>query len=188
LSVVTGAFGCVRPMAASVVARLSQPGGLDSVTFVFVSDLYLLIEKPSGFASISGCLWRTIMTIDAVRKSVDEGNRNFGSAVARRDYASLAALYTENAKVLPPDGPIVSGRSAIEEFWRSAANALGLTEATLKTIDLEVGGDTAHEVGEASLKLGGGQTVAVKYLVVWMRGGDGHWRLHRDIWNNLPAG
>jgi ketosteroid isomerase-like protein len=127
------------------------------------------------------------MNIDAVRKSVDEGNRNFGSAVARKDYAGLAALYTESAKVLPPDGPIVSGRPAIEEFWRSAANALGLLEAALKTVDLEVSDDTACEVGEAKLTLAAGQTVAVKYLVVWMRGGDGHWRLHRDIWNNMPA-
>jgi ketosteroid isomerase-like protein len=129
------------------------------------------------------------MNTDAVRKSVEDGNRSFGSAVARKDYAGLAALYTESAKVLPPDGPIVSGRPAVEEFWRSAANALGLTEATLKTVDLEVSGDVACEVGEANLKVGGGaQMVTVKYLVVWMKGSDGHWRLHRDIWNNMPVG
>jgi uncharacterized protein (TIGR02246 family) len=126
------------------------------------------------------------MSIEAVRKAVDEGNRNFGSAVARKDYARLAALYTETAKVLPPDGAIVTGRSAIEEFWRSAASALGLTDATLRTVDLEVSGDVACEVGEALLNLAGGQTAMVKYLVVWMRGSDGHWRLHRDIWNNMP--
>ena len=90
------------------------------------------------------------MNVEAVRKSVDEGNRNFGGAVGRRDYAGLAALYTENAKVLPPDGQVVTGRSAIEDFWRSAASALGLTGVILKTIDLEVAGDTAHEIGEAT--------------------------------------
>jgi uncharacterized protein (TIGR02246 family) len=126
------------------------------------------------------------MSIEAVRKSVDEGNRNFGSAVARKDYARLAALYTETAKVLPPDGAIVTGRPAIEEFWRSAASALGLTDATLRTVDLEVSGDVACEVGEALLNLAGGQTAMVKYLVAWKRGSDGQWRLHRDIWNNMP--
>jgi ketosteroid isomerase-like protein len=126
------------------------------------------------------------MNVQAVRESINEGNRNFGSAVARKDYAAMAALYTENAMVLPPDGDIVTGRPAIEEFWHSAANALGLTDAVLRTRDLEVAGDSAYEVGEANLKLGGGQ-VMVKYLVVWARGGDGNWRLHRDIWNTLPA-
>lgn len=126
------------------------------------------------------------MNVEAVRESINEGNRKFGSAVARKDYAAMAALYTENAMVLPPDGPIVTGKPAIEEFWRSAAQALGLTEAVLRTRDLEVAGDTACEVGEASLKLGGGQ-IMVKYLVVWMKGGDGKWRVHRDIWNTMPA-
>ena len=107
--------------------------------------------------------------------------------MARKDFAGLAALYTENAKVLPPDGPVVSGRGAIEEFWRAAAAALGLTDATLKTVDLEVSGDVACEVGEALLHLSGGQTALVKYLVVWMKGSDGKWRLHRDIWNNTPG-
>jgi uncharacterized protein (TIGR02246 family) len=126
------------------------------------------------------------MNTDAVRQAVDEGNRKFGAAAARKDHAGMAALYTANAKVLPPDAPIVSGKKAIEEFWRLAATALGLTDVTLKTVDLEVTGDTAYEVGEADLKLGSGQA-KVKYLVVWLRGDDGQWRLHRDIWNNMPA-
>jgi len=126
------------------------------------------------------------MDTAAVRRFVDEGNGKFGVAAARKDYASMAALYTDNAKVLPPDGPIVTGKKAIEEFWRTTANALGLTDVTLKTVDLEVSGNTAYEVGEADLKLSSGQA-KVKYLVVWLRDGDGQWRLHRDIWNNMPA-
>jgi|SRR3954462_947401 uncharacterized protein (TIGR02246 family) len=127
------------------------------------------------------------MNTDEVRKVIDEGNRNFGAAAARKDYAGMAAFYTEDAKVLPPDASIVSGRTAIEEFWRSAANALGLTDITLKTVDLEVAGDIAYEIGEADLKLGSAQAKA-KYLVVWLRSRDGQWRLHRDIWNSMPAG
>ena len=98
----------------------------------------------------------------------------------------MAAFYTEDAKVLPPDAPIVSGRKAIEEFWRMPANALGLTDATLKTIDLEIAGDTAYEISEADLKLSSGQA-KVKYLLVWTRDRDGQWRVHRDIWNSMPT-
>ena len=46
---------------------------------------------------------------NAVRQAVDEGNRKFGAAAADKDYARMAALYTENAKLLPPDAPIVAG-------------------------------------------------------------------------------
>jgi uncharacterized protein (TIGR02246 family) len=126
------------------------------------------------------------MNSNAVRQIIEEGNRKFCAAAADKDYAGMAAFYTDDAKLLPPDAPIVSGRKAIEDFWRTAANALGLTGVMLKTIDLEVTGDMACEVGEAGLQLSSGQA-KVKYVVVWLRGGDGEWRLHRDIWNSMPA-
>ena len=56
------------------------------------------------------------MNTDTVRQAVDEGNRKFGAAAADKDYAGIAALYTETAKLLPPDAPIVTGKKAIEEF------------------------------------------------------------------------
>ena len=127
------------------------------------------------------------MDISSVRKSVEEGNRKLGSALERENYADVAALYTENAKVLAPDAPIVTGRGAIEAFWREAAGASGIVGATLKTLDLEVAGDTAYEVGEAALTLSSGQGPPVKYVVVWKGGGDGAWRIHWDIWNAMPA-
>ena len=55
----------------------------------------------------------------------------------------------------------------------------------LHTLDLELAGDTAYEVGEAALTLSSGAT-AVKYVVVWKKV-DGQWRLHRDIWNGKAA-
>ena len=90
------------------------------------------------------------MDTDAVRKSVEEGNRKFGAAVGRKDYASLAALYTDDAKVLPPDAPTVTGSKAIEEFWRATATTLGLTAVTLKTLDLDVTGNTAYGLARAT--------------------------------------
>ena len=126
------------------------------------------------------------MNNNELQQFIDEANRKFGAAIARKDYAGMAAFYAEDAMVLPPDAPIVSGRKAIEEFWRTAANALGLTDATMKTIDLQVAGETAYETGEADLKLSSGQA-KVKYLLVWIRGRDGQWRLHRDIWNSMPT-
>jgi ketosteroid isomerase-like protein len=79
-----------------------------------------------------------------------------------------------SAKVLPPDGPIGSGRPAIEEFLALRRQRAGPARSDAEERRSEVSGDTACEVGEAKLKLAAGQTVAVKYLVVWMKGSDGH--------------
>jgi len=123
------------------------------------------------------------MDIDAVRKAVEDGNRQFCAAAGRKDFAGMAALYTENGMVLAPDAPVVTGKRAIEDFWSAATRALGLTEVSLKTTDLDVSGDTACEIGEADLTTSSGPT-KLKYLVLWRRDRDDQWRLHRDIWNN----
>ena len=126
------------------------------------------------------------MTTDQVRKLVEAGNQKFSAAAGRRDYAAMAALYTEAAMVLPPEEPVVIGRKAIEDFWRAAVSSLDIVGVTLSTADLEVHGDAAFEVGEADMKTSSG-LAKVKYLVVWLRGHDGQWRLHRDIWNSAQS-
>jgi uncharacterized protein (TIGR02246 family) len=117
-------------------------------------------------------------------------NRMFEDAVRAQDPDRLASLYTANAMALPPDGPIVRGQDGIRELWATVIKDMGLRDATLKTIELDVNGDSACEVGRATLDLTppGGQraTATVKYVVVWQRA-SGQWRLHRDIWNSEPA-
>ena len=117
-------------------------------------------------------------------------NRMFEDAVRAQDPDRIASLYTATAMAFPPDGPIVRGPDGIRQLWASVIKDMGLTEAALKTIDLEVHDDMACEVGQATLRLqpAGGQraSVDVKYIVVWQRVG-GQWRLHRDIWNALAA-
>jgi uncharacterized protein (TIGR02246 family) len=117
-------------------------------------------------------------------------NRMFEDAVRAQDADRIASLYTGNAMALPPDGPIVRGQDGIRQLWASAIKDMGLRDVTLKTVDLDVRDDSACEVGQAMLTLDppGGQraTVTVKYVVVWQRFGS-EWRLHRDIWNTVPA-
>ncbi|MER8578508.1 DUF4440 domain-containing protein [Mesorhizobium sp. M1423] len=74
----------------------------------------------------------------------------------------------------------------MEEFWQGAIKA-GMKNLTLKALEVEGSGNLAYEVGAFTLSVpskgGAPSTVAGKYIVVWKKGGDGTWRLHRDIWN-----
>ena len=115
------------------------------------------------------------------RTEIEAVNRAMEEAVRKRDAERLAALYTSDAIVMPPDAPFVKGRDSIKQFWSSASQQLGLKDVRLNIVDLEVAGDTAHEVGEAVLTLESG-AATFKYVVVWKKVG-GQWRLHRDIWN-----
>ena len=119
------------------------------------------------------------------RTDIAAVNRAFEEAARKRDTDRIAGLYTENAIVMPPDAPFVSGREHIKQLWGSAIQQMGVKDVRLNTIDIEVVGDTAYETGEAVLTLPSGG-VTVKYVVVWKKV-DGQWQLHRDIWNTKGA-
>jgi ketosteroid isomerase-like protein len=51
---------------------------------------------------------------------------------------------------------------------------------TLTTVDLQVMGDGACEVGHARLTLGNGTTAPAKYVVIWKQE-DGGWRWDIDM-------
>lgn len=104
--------------------------------------------------------------------------------VGRGEFGALERVYTRDARILPPGGPMVTGRAAIAEFWRGAAAALGVEGIRLQTVSLDVLGDRAQEIGRAELMVTGGQApMALKYVVLWKRE-EGGWRWDVDIWNS----
>jgi uncharacterized protein (TIGR02246 family) len=115
------------------------------------------------------------------RSEISAVNRQFEEAARKGDIERLGSFYTVDAIALPPDSPMVKGRDNIKKMWATVAQQMGLKDVRLDTLDLELAGDTAYEVGEAALTTAGG-AAAVKFVVVWKRV-DGQWRLHRDIWN-----
>src|SRR5690349_19670943 len=59
-----------------------------------------------------------------IKASIDQANETFVSAFAKGDAATVAALYTEEAAILPPGAPIMKGRKNIEAFWKEAMTHL----------------------------------------------------------------
>ena len=125
------------------------------------------------------------------RTAITEANARFEQALSRGDTAALAAMYTADAQVLPPNGAPVRGPADIGAFWAGAIQS-GLRSGKLQTLDTETGGDLTIETGHYQLVLrpeGGAElTDEGKYLVVWRRQADGAWKIHRDMFSsNLPA-
>jgi uncharacterized protein (TIGR02246 family) len=118
-----------------------------------------------------------------VRDAVAAGNEQFMAAFARQDAAGVAGLYTESAKLLPPNSDILDGRAAIQAFWQVVMN-MGIRSAQLDIVEVEALGDTAIEMSRFTLLTQDGQVADYgKYVVVWKRE-KGEWRLHRDIFNS----
>jgi uncharacterized protein (TIGR02246 family) len=128
--------------------------------------------------------------MDDIRDAITSAVRTFSDAFRRRDAAAVAAWYTADATLLPPDSPMKRGRDTIQSFWQVAMDT-GVTGAGLETLEVEVREDLAYEVGSFTMTVqpegGGAATLVGKYLVVWKMEG-GAWRMHVDIWNgDRPA-
>ncbi len=117
------------------------------------------------------------------KQMVQTMSDRWAAAFNKGDAGAVAAMYAEDAYVLPPGGPMVKGRSAIEAFWRQTAQQVG--DAKLTTIDVQrLGRHAAREIGAVTLetKAQSPQQIVGKYVVVWRKIG-GHWLLATDIWN-----
>ncbi|HEV7903518.1 MAG TPA: DUF4440 domain-containing protein [Pyrinomonadaceae bacterium] len=129
--------------------------------------------------------------MEEIREAIENTNSKFAEIFKRGDAAGIAALYTADARLMPPGVPTLSGTEAITAFWQAAMNQ-GIKAATLETIDVETSGGTlATEIGQFTLSMesprGGQVEQTGKYIVLWKNDG-GTWKLHADIWNgDAPA-
>ena len=124
-----------------------------------------------------------------VREAIAAADEQFMAVFNSGDAAGVAALYTEQGQLLPPNADIMVGREAIQSFWQGAMD-MGIASARIEILEVEGHGDTAIEVSKYTLHAQGGEELdAGKFIVIWKREG-GAWKLHRDIFNSskpVPA-
>jgi ketosteroid isomerase-like protein len=118
----------------------------------------------------------------AIRASTDAWDDAYNAG----DTAALAAAYAEDAVLLPPNAPAVSGRAAIGDFLTAdSANtrAGGLKFAIDGDSTVGVSGKLAYEAGTFKVLDASGATVATgKFIGVFNKKED-KWLLVRDTWN-----
>ena len=125
-----------------------------------------------------GCTQQSVDVTDEIA----EVNKAFMEAFNSGDMTALAQLYTENAKLFPPNSEIIEGRTTIEGFWQSMVG-MGVEKVKLETTTATGFGNTAIEEGKSTVYATGGLVIDEgKYIVIWVKVND-QWQLDRDIWN-----
>ena len=122
-----------------------------------------------------------------VRQEIERASARFAEAFARKDAAALAAMYADNAKLLPQFGAMITGKAAIRVFWEGLLKAGG-QDFILTTVHVGYDGGLAYEVGAYLLTIAPKSAKPItdkgKYVVVWRRQADGSWKLAADIFNS----
>ena len=123
-----------------------------------------------------------------VSEEITEANNRFMVAFNSGDAELLAGNYSDDGKLLPPNGDEIVGKENIRDFWQGAMD-MGISKAELVTVEATGYGNTAVEEGRYTLYAADDSEIDHgKYIVIWYKD-MGQWKLRKDIWNtsNPPA-
>jgi uncharacterized protein (TIGR02246 family) len=122
------------------------------------------------------------------QQDIRGAHAQFLKAFNGKDAAGVAAVYTEDGMLMPPNAGLVAGRAGIQTF---AGQMFGtnITGLLLETPETMVLGDYAYTRGFYSMLGTDGSVVdRGKFLEIWRHDG-GHWLMYRDIFNSdVPVG
>lgn len=121
-----------------------------------------------------------------VDPSVVEGADQYLKSVLAGDASAIAAMFREDAVLMPSDCPLLRGRTAIDQYYRQwFQSPAKITAFTFSHLESPVLGDTAFDVGtyKQTLSLGNGTVNASgKYTVILKRSA-GDWKIAYLIFN-----
>jgi uncharacterized protein (TIGR02246 family) len=115
------------------------------------------------------------------------------SAIIAGDTKRYLELIAEDAVLMPPNGPPVSGREAIGSWNRAISRQFRIQEYRSVDDEVVVAGDWAFRrasIDWTVAPLDGGRPVrdSGKYIIIYRRQNDRSWRVARDMWSsNTPV-
>ena len=122
----------------------------------------------------------------AARALIEQKNAQFTKAHVDGDVATIDAMFSRDAKSLPPGAEPAVGPAALHALTVDFLKA-GIKTFTERTTELYGNSALLIDQGEYELTYGPENTVERgKYVNVWTQE-DGTWKIHTNIWNTSPA-
>ncbi len=121
------------------------------------------------------------------RQAISAVDAKFMNAWSAGNAEGIAALFTSNGMLMPPNAESVKGQSAISNFFSSLINS-GVSTLKLETVTFKTHGKSCHEIGKYSVTDGNGQSVdSGKYIAI-LENENGQWKIQSFIYNSdLPS-
>jgi len=142
------------------------------------------------FVVIIGCTEKTEISEEATADELSQMNKDFAKALNDKDAVAASLLYSEDASLLPPNEPIVTGRENIKKYWQTFIDA-GITNVSVSTISTGSNDDLGYEIGRFQLSFPGPDGKMIlekgKYTEILKRMADGKWISIYGMWSSDSA-
>lgn len=130
-------------------------------------------------------------TSDSDEAAIRAVGKSWIEAYADGDFATIPDLYTEDAWVMPRGRSRIVGRDALRQALGGLAGGRNVT-IDVKERELVVHGDMAWFISDFKVTYSSddaatpAETSYGRSLIIYRRGEDGRWRVHRDIDSPAP--
>jgi uncharacterized protein (TIGR02246 family) len=119
-----------------------------------------------------------------VRQSINTANAACVAALEAGDARAYAQFFADDGVSLPGRGPVVRGKTAIQDAMEQAFRKVRFSEAAWETLETRFNGKMAYEIGAYRFIVrpagrGPAQKMSGRYFVVWKQVG-GDWKIMVD--------
>ncbi len=126
----------------------------------------------------------------AIRAAEDEALK----IAQAKDAERWASVYADDARVFPPNAPLVTGKEAIRKHFAELFASPGFEiDWEVTRVEVSRAGDLGYVVGTHKVTVndaeGNPVTDRGKWIAIWKKQADGTWKCIEDIWNSdQPTG
>jgi uncharacterized protein (TIGR02246 family) len=140
-------------------------------------------------ASLTACATTPPAAPD-VERQVAQASDEFLASRQSGDASSFVSHFTDDGSFMVPGLPDVTGHSAIQALAQKRFAGGRTDDFTVRRREIQVQGDAAHELAwfseidrrqEQAFRMEG------RHFILWKRGSDGRWRVHRYLYNFADA-
>jgi len=129
----------------------------------------------------------------SVGKQFEAQYARFSQAYVTLDPDAVANLYTDDAYYMSPGVDIKRGRATIRSdfagFFDSVRSRGDSVRIAFTILDRRISGALATDIGYYDLtgkaRSGESRTDRGKFVVIWVRGTDGAWRIRTDAYSSI---
>jgi ketosteroid isomerase-like protein len=143
------------------------------------------------FATLLGGCSNSSVDHDAEARKLMQLSRDWSAMVGSGDLEASIDIWADDAVMLPPDLPVLSGKAAIREYVLGAASVPGFKISwEPESAHVSDSGDMAYLIERNIIEVEGenGETIEThgKVITVWRKNSDGQWKNVVDMWNSVP--
>ena len=125
----------------------------------------------------------TPSSLETVRDALTSICQEFKKSIEQGDLRNIGNLYTEDAKILPPNMDMLEGRDSIQTFWQRASE-MGIKSYQPEILEVEYSGNLGFFVGKYILYGNENKIINKGKFITVFKNIDGEWRVYRDIFNS----